>query len=118
MEAPMTPNRPDPIQSAALNPSAEMRGIDSANDSLGGQQVPSGRPNPDPIEELATIGGDSQDNWPDRPHLANQPGPKPGFGPNPTAEKLVGNPDLGIDPREAAETWQNGPKRPYASLGA
>ena len=110
----MTLNRPDPIQNAALNPNAKMRRTGgSASDPHGGQEaIPRGRPNPDPIEELATIDGDSQDNWPDRPQLANQPGPKPGFGPNPTAEKLVGNPELGIDPREAAGAWQNGPKVP------
>ena len=74
--------------------------------------IPSDRPDPDPISELATIDGNSQDNDPDRPHLAHQPGPKPGFGPDPNAEKLVGNPELGIDPREASGSWENGPKAP------
>ena len=64
------------------------------------------------IEELATIDGNSLDNRPDTPHLARQPGPKPGFGPDPNAERLVGNPELGIDPREAPKSWENGPKAP------
>lgn len=61
------------------------------------------RPDPDPISELATIDDSGAGGAPDRPHLANQPGSKPGFGPDPHAEKLEGNPELGIDPREAVK---------------
>jgi hypothetical protein len=70
-------------------------------------------PDPDPISELATIDGKSQDNDPDRPHLANQPGDKPGFGPDEfTAPLLEGNPELGIDPRDTLGAWHSGPKAP------
>lgn len=104
MEAPMTLNQPDPINNPGSDPNASARRTGgSSNDPHGGHEgSPDNRPDPDPISELATIDSDSQDNDPDRPHLANQPGPKPGFGPNPHAEKLGGNPELGIDPREAA----------------
>jgi hypothetical protein len=107
-------NRPDPTKIRGSDPDGQLRRTDgSTNDPHGGlEAIPRNRPDADPIEELATIDSDSHDNNPDRPHLANQPGSKPGFGPNPNAEKLVGNPELGIDPREAAGSWQNGPKEP------
>ena len=83
------------------------------NDPLGGHETaPRNGPDADPIVELATIDDRGEGNGPDRPHLANQPGPKPGLGPNPNAEKLVGNLELGVDPRDAAGSWQNGPKAP------
>lgn len=110
----MTIDKSGPIENASSDPDSQLRRTGgSVNDPHGGQEaIPRNRPDADPIEELATIDSDSQDNRPDRPRLANQPGPKPGFGPNPTAEKLVGNPELGIDPRETAGSWQNGPKAP------
>lgn len=68
---------------------------------------------PDPIEELATIDDHRQDNDPDRPHLAQQPGPQPGFGPDEfSAPMIKGDPELGIDPRETPESWATGPKAP------
>lgn len=109
----MTLNRHDPIENAGSNPGAEIRRTGgSANDPHGGHRTARSRPDPDPIEELATVDTDSPDNRPDRPHLADQPGSKPGFGPDPHAERLVGNPELGIDPREAAGSWVTGPKAP------
>ena len=67
------------------------------------------RRDPDPIEELATIDDTSQDNNPDRPHLSIANGPQPGFGPDGTGEpEFTGNPELGIDPREAAARLGNG----------
>lgn len=92
----------DPIENAGSDPDGQIRRTGgSANDPHGGQEaVPRTRPDADPIEELATIDAGNQDNDPDRPHLASQPGPKPGFGPNPNSAKLEGNPELGIDPRE------------------
>jgi hypothetical protein len=67
------------------------------------------RTDPDPISELATIDDSGAGGPPDRPHLANQPGDKPGFGPDEfTAPKLEGNPDVGIDPREAAIRARDG----------
>ena len=113
MEAPMTLYRPDPIHNAGSNPNADIRRTGGTEDDPhGGQPRMPRRPDPDPIEELATIDGNSLDNRPDTPHLARQPGPKPGFGPDPNAERLVGNPELGIDPREAPKSWENGPKAP------
>lgn len=59
------------------------------------------RPDPDPIDELATIDDSGAGGAPDRPRLAVQPGRKPGFGPNESAgARVEGNPDLGIDPRD------------------
>jgi len=106
----MTANHPHPINSPGSDPDDQVRRTDrSANDRNGGQEtVPRNRVNPDPIEELATINPSNQDNNPDRPNLASQPGPKPGFGPNPNAEKLEGNPELGIDPREAVKRAGDG----------
>jgi hypothetical protein len=113
MEASMTLNRLDPIKNAGSDPNAAMRRTGGTpDDPHGEQQATTGRPDPDPLEELATIDTNSPDNDPDRPHLARQPGPKPGFGPNPNAERLVGNPELGIDPREAPGSWESGPKAP------
>ena len=64
---------------------------------------------PDPIEELATIDDTSQDNNPDRPHLSIADVPQPGFGPDGTKQpKFSGDPELGIDPREAAARLGNG----------
>lgn len=76
----------------------------SRDDPHGGHvRQAGGRPDPDPIEELATIDDSSPDNRPDTPHLAQQPGHKPGFGPDEfSSPMLEGNPELGIDPREAA----------------
>lgn len=101
----MTANHPEPINNPGSHQDSQVRRTGgSGNDPHGGQEAtPRNRPDPDPIEELATIDTENQDNNPDRPHLANQPGPKPGFGPNPDVEKLEGNPGLGIDPREAAK---------------
>lgn len=106
----MTANHPDPINNPGSDPNSQLRRTGgSENDPHGGQEaIPHNRPDPDPIEELATIDADSQDNNPDRPNLASQPGPKPGFGPNPNAEKLEGNPELGIDPREAVKRAGDG----------
>jgi hypothetical protein len=106
MEADMTLFTHRPSETASASPEAEDLCAD------GNAAFRSGRPDPDPISELATIDTDSQDNDPDRPRLARQPGPKPGFGPDPNSEKLEGNPELGIDPREPSGTWQNGPKAP------
>ena len=39
---------------------------------------------------------------------ADKAGPKPSFGPTPNADKLEGNPDLGIDPREAVKRAGDG----------
>ena len=103
--------RPDPIENAGSDPDAVVRRTGgSAHDPHGGTElVPRTRPDPDPITELATIDTASQDNTPDRPTLAHQPGAKPGFGPGEfTAAELEGNPDLGIDPREAASITGNG----------
>jgi len=109
----MTLYRHDPIENAGSNPNAEIRRSGgTSDDPHGGQQRMRRGPDPDPIEELATIDTDSPDNNPARPHLASQPGRKPGFGPDPKAERLVGNPELGIDPREAPGSWENGPKAP------
>jgi hypothetical protein len=66
------------------------------------------RRDPDPIEELATIDGKSQDNDPDRPHLSVGRGPLPGFGPDGTGRPIFsGDPTLGIDPRVAAAGLDN-----------
>jgi len=109
----MTLDRIDPIDNAGSHANADIRRSGgTSDDPHGGQQRTSRGPDPDPIEELATIDGNSLDNRPDRPHLARQPGPQPGFGPNPNAERLEGNPELGIDPREAPKSWENGPKAP------
>lgn len=109
----MTLYRHDPIENASSNPNADLRRTGGTpDDPHGGRQPMRRGPDPDPIEEMATIDSDSSDNNPARPHLAHQPGPKPGFGPNPNAERLVGHPELGIDPREAPKSWQNGPKAP------
>lgn len=99
----MTNDRPDPIENAASNPDSEIRRTGGSGDDPhgGDDRAPVGRPDPDSISELATIDGDSQDNDPDRPQLADQPGPQPGFGPDElTPPKIEGNPELGIDPRE------------------
>lgn len=59
-------------------------------------------PDPDPLSELATIDDSGSGGEPDSPRLARQPGSKPGFGPDEfTPPQLEGNPELGIDPREA-----------------
>ena len=109
----MTLYHTDPIDNAGSDPNADIRRSGgSPDDPHGGQPRMSRRPDPDPIEELATIDGNSLDNNPDRPRLARQPGPKPGFGPNPNAERLEGNSELGIDPREVSKSWENGPKAP------
>jgi hypothetical protein len=110
----MTLNQPDPINNPGSNPDARARRTGgSADDPHGGRNISSrNSPDPDPISELATIDDSGDGGGADRPHLANQPGPKPGFGPNPNVEKLVGNPELGIDPREAAGSWENAPKAP------
>ena len=101
----MTLNQPDAIN----NPGSDPNG-GSADDHHGGRNTMSRTsPDPNPIAELATIDGNSQDNEPDRPHLASQPGDKPGFGPDEfTAPKLEGNSDVGIDPREAAIRARDG----------
>ena len=80
------------------------RSIDKPFDNAASDATaPRGRPDPDPIEELATINSDRLGNDPDRPHLARQPGPQPGFGPDEmSSPEFRGNPALGIDPREAA----------------
>lgn len=103
-----------PFDNAGSNPNGEMhRTGGSLNDPHGGyENVEGGRPDPDPIQEMATIDGDSQDNRPDRPHLKQQAGPQSGFGPRPDVEKLVGNPELGIDPRDTADAWVTGTKAP------
>jgi hypothetical protein len=109
----MTLDRSDPLDNAGSNPDSNLRRTGgTADDPHGGRQRTGRGPDPDPIEELATIDGNSQDNNPDRPHLARQPGPQPGFGPNPNAERLVGNPELGIDPHDAAGSWESGRKAP------
>jgi len=67
------------------------------------------RRDPDPVQEMATIDDKSQDNVPARPHLSAPEVPEPGFGPDGTKEPtLTGNPELGIDPREAAARLGNG----------
>lgn len=73
-----------PINSPASNPDAIARRTGgSPDDPHGGQEVvPSNRPDPDPISELATFDPNSQDNSPDRSKFASQPGPKRGFGPD------------------------------------
>jgi hypothetical protein len=103
----------DPINNPASNPDGIARRTGgSPDDPHGGQEAtPNKRPDPDPISELATFDPNSQDNNPDRPQLASQPGPKPGFGPDEfTPPQLEGNPELGIDPREAPGSWVTGPK--------
>lgn len=82
----------------------------SADDPHGGQDMAAGdRPDPDPIAELATIDDSGEGGAPDRPHLARQPGPKPGFGPDEFASpKLEGNAELGIDPHRTDATAGNG----------
>jgi hypothetical protein len=95
MEASMTLYRPDPIENAGSGPDTDMRRTGGTPDDPHSGRQRTGR-----------------DNNPDRPHLARQPGPKPGFGPDPNAERLVGNPELGIDPRDAAGAWESGPKAP------
>lgn len=115
MEAPMTHNQPEPINNPGSDPDARARRTGgSADDPHGGRNVTTRTsPDPDPISELATIDDGSQDNRPDKPHLADQPGSKPGFGPGEsTPPQLEGNPELGIDPREAAGSWVTGPKAP------
>lgn len=94
----------DPFDNAASDPDAVARRTGgSANDPHGGQEAAPGRPDPDPIAELATIDDRSQDNDPDRPHLARQLGPQPGFGPDEmSSPEFDGDPELGIDPRDAA----------------
>lgn len=111
----MTINYSDAINNAGSDPDATARRTGgSANDPHGGQQVmPRTRPDPDPIAELVTINDTGKGGAADRPHLAVQPGPKPGFGPDEsTPPQVEGNPELGIAPREAAGSWVNGPKSP------
>ncbi len=103
--------RSNTIENAGSDPDAVARRTGgSAHDPHGGAEIMSrSRPDPDPISELATIDTASQDNGPDRPTLAHQPGVKSGFGPGEfTAAELEGNPDLGIDPREFASITGNG----------
>jgi hypothetical protein len=106
---------PDSIEPELLDDEAPDHGTlagstDGPDDPHGGQErMPRSRPDPDPLSELATIDGSSQDNDPDRPHLALQRGAKPGFGPDElTPSQFEGSPDLGIDPREAASLTGNG----------
>jgi hypothetical protein len=115
MEASMTLNHPDPINNPASDPDAQPRRTGgSANDPPGGLELErDSRPDPDPISELATIDDSGAGGAPDRPQLANQPGHKPGFGPDEfTRPKLEGNPELGIDPHDAPRSWASGPKAP------
>ena len=107
----------DPINNPGSDQNAFARRTGgSANDPHGGQEeMPRNRPDPDPLSELATIDDRGDGAIVDRPHLADQPGPKPGFGPDEfTRPQLEGNPELGIDPREAPGSWVNGPKAPPA----
>jgi hypothetical protein len=100
----MSLNRPDPINNPGSDPDSRARRTGgSADDPHGGRNITSRTsPDPDPISELATIDESGESGATDRPHLANQPGDKPGFGPDEfTPPQLEGNPDLGIDPREA-----------------
>lgn len=63
-------------------------------------------PDPEPVPEKATFDGAGRK---DPPRLATQMGPNPGFGPDEfTPPKIEGNPDLGIDPRQAAAATGDG----------
>lgn len=100
----MTLNHPDPINNAGSNPDAFARRTGgSQDDPHGGRNaMPRTSPDPDPLSELATIDDSGEGGATDQPRLADQPGDKPGFGPDEFASpKLEGNPELGIDPREA-----------------
>lgn len=67
------------------------------------------RRDPDPVQEMATIDDRSQDNDPARPQLSAAEVPEPGFGPDGNKQpRLTGDPELGIDPREAAARLGNG----------
>ena len=105
----MEPTPEQPIETGKTRPMAHP---DSGeNDPHGGQQARPLRPDPDPISELATIDDSGNGGAADRPELARQPGSKPGFGPDEfTGARIEGNPDLGIDPRDAALRSENTPR--------
>ena len=108
----MTLNQPDPINNPGSDPDALTRRTGgSADDPHGGRNITTrASPDPDPISELATIDDSGEGGAiADRPHLSDQPGDKPGFGPNEfTPAKLEGNPELGIDPGDAARITGDG----------
>lgn len=103
----------DPITNPGSDPDARARRTGgSADDPHGGRNLTSRTsPDSDPLSELATIDDSGEGGAADKPHLADQPGAKPGFGPDELSRpQLEGNPELGIDPRAAAGAWVNGPK--------